>query len=227
WFEEGDKNQQGTILEITKVNDEWTEYDVGRAYKELSKLVSPNAKITQHPFNIKISSQYDAYQDTFVTPIPIVNYATKSIKLSHNKAKKLQEIAVHEKGKIKIETVPKTKFGYIDFTLFYFDQSAKRKFKGEFNIDIDGIKIYRDGIITTPFAEHEANQNRQKDILGIDKRRYSGFFDKVNSRDLMGYVEITDEENPKIVETTNRQDFIDNSEYNELKLFIIHQIEQI
>lgn len=227
WFEDGDENKQGTILEIDIVNDEWTEYDVGRAYKELSKLVSPNAKTTKYPFKIKISSQYDSYKDAWVKPIPIIDYATKAISLSFDKQKELQEVIVHEKGSLVIKTVPKRQFGLVEFTLFYFDKTTKRKFKGEFNIDIDGIKIYRDGIITTPFAEHEANQNKQKDILGIDKRRYSGFFDKINSRDLMGYLEITDNENPNIIETTNRQDFIDNSDYNELKLFIIEQIEQI
>ncbi|MGE5943494.1 MAG: ATP-binding protein, partial [Flavobacteriales bacterium] len=227
WFEDGNKNEQGTILEIDKVNDEWTEYDVSRAYKELSKLVSPNAKLTQYPFNIQISSQFDDFNNKLVKPLPIVDFATKSIILKFDKQKGTQQIAVHEKGDILIKSVPKRKFGFIEFTLFYFDQDAKRKFKGEFNLDIDGIKIYRDGIITTPFAEHEANQNKQKDILGIDKRRYSGFFEKVSSRDLLGYIEITDNDNSTIVETTNRQDFIDNNDYTELKLFIIEQIEQI
>jgi signal transduction histidine kinase len=63
--------------------------------------------------------------------------------------------------------------------------------------------------------------------LGIDKRRYSGFFDKLGSRDLLGIVEITDAGNPLIKDSTNRQDFEDNSEYRELKQFIIDQIGEI
>ncbi|XCF04801.1 sensor histidine kinase [Tamlana crocina] len=228
WFEEGDENTQGTILEIEKVNNDWTEYDIIRVTKELAKLVSPNAKLTQYPFNIKINSPFKDYDNLNVKPLSIVNYATKSIKLSYNKKQETQEIAIHDKGEIIIKSVPKRRFGFVDFTLYYFDQSAKRKLVKQYqNLDTDGIKVYRDGIITTPFAEHEANQNKQKDILGIDKRRYSGFFDKISSRDLLGYLEISDENNPNIIETTNRQDFIDNIEYSELKLFIIEQIEQI
>lgn len=227
WFNNGKKNEHGTILEIECINDLWTEYDVARAYKELSKLVSPNTKYTKYPFSIRILSDYNGYEDKFVQPISIVEFATYSIELKSYKQENLQEISVFEKGKILKKLVEPRVFGLVEFSLYYFNKQDKRKFKDKFSVDIDGIKIYRDGIITTPFAEAEANIEKQKDILGIDKRRYSGFFDRINSHDLMGYLEITDEENPFIIEATNRQDFIDNIQYKELKLFIIEQIQQI
>nr|WP_199163021.1 sensor histidine kinase [Elizabethkingia sp. ASV34] len=227
WFEDGDKNEQGTILEIESVNDAWTEQDIKRAYRELARLVSPNSKMTKYPFNIKIQSDYPEFDDVFVQPFSIIEFATISIELKHNKERNVQEILFFEKGElIKKEVQPRI-FGLVDFYLYYFNLPAKRKFKEKFNIDIDGVKIYRDGIITTPFAENEFNQEKQKDILGIDKRRYSGFFDRLNSRDLLGFLEITDEENPNIIEATNRQDFIDNKEWNEVRLFVIEQIQQI
>ncbi|MEG0927933.1 ATP-binding protein [Chryseobacterium sp.] len=227
WFEEGIEDEQGTILEIESVNDVWTESDVTRVYRELGRLASPNSKITQYPFNIWIKSNYEAYNDVRVKPFSIVEFATISIELKHNKEKNLQEIIYFEKGElIKKEVQPRI-FGLVDFYLYYFNQTAKRKFKDKFNIDIDGIKIYRDGIITTPFAENESHQDKQKDILGLDKRRYSGFFDRLNSRDLLGFLEITDEENPNLIEATNRQDFLDNESWRETKLFIIEQVQQI
>lgn len=227
WLEDGKEEEQGTILEIDSINDVWTENDIVRAYKELARLVSPNSNITKHPFNIRLKSDYEGYKDVPVKPFSIVEFATISIELKHNKDKNIQEIIYFEKGKlIKKEVLPRT-FGLVDFYLYYFNQQDKKKFKDKFNIDIDGIKIYRDGIITTPFAETEADQNKQKDILGIDKRRYSGFFEKINSRDLLGFLELTDENNPNVIEATNRQDFIDNQEWKEIKLFVIEQIQQI
>ena len=68
---------------------------------------------------------------------------------------------------------------------------------------MDGIIIYRDGIITTPFAENETDPNKKRDILGIDKRRYSGFFEKISSNNLIGYLNITKEDNPKIKDAKN------------------------
>lgn len=228
WFEEGDINAQGTVIEIEAINDEWTEYDVIRAYKELAKLVAPNTKIkTSYPFSITIYSQYPDFKKIDVNPLSIIEFATKSIDLTFNIEDNTQEIILLENGKLIKKNVPARSFGLVNFTLYYFNLPDKRKFKDKFNVDIDGVKIYRDGLITTPFAESEADSNKKKDIIGIDKRRYSGFFDKINNRDLLGYVLLTDENNPNIIETTNRQDFIDNYSWRELKAFIIEQIVQV
>ena len=77
-------------------------------------------------------------------------------------------------------------------TIYYFDEKAKKRYNAAHKNDdtrIDGIKIYRDGIVTTPFAEFEANRDRKRDILGIDKRLWSHSFDKVGTRELIGFVE--------------------------------------
>ena len=111
---------------------------------------------------------------------------------------------------------------------FYLDKNEIRKYKTAYKGDrIDGIIIYRDGIITTPFAENESSLEKKRDILGIDKRRYSGFFDKISSNNLIGYLNITKENNPKIKDATNRQDFIECKEYSELKQYIIDQIQAL
>lgn len=228
WFENASPDQHGTELRIEQISHEWTKNDVKRATVELAKLVSPITKVApQFPFNINITSQFEGFEKVTVRPLSIIEFATVSIELKHNRELGIQEIAVYDKGKIEIKEAAPRIFGLVDFSLYYFDQTAKRKFKEKFNVDIDGVKIYRDGIITTPFAEAEANVDKQRDILGIDKRRYSGFFERLNSHDLMGYVEITDAYNPNLIEATNRQDFIDNQEYAALKLFIIEQIQQI
>lgn len=225
WYEESMNDLQGTTLEITSINDIWTDYDITRAYKELSKLVSPNKK-AKHPFNITIQAPYEGYEKKQVKT-HLVEFATEKIELKFNAKKNLQEILQFNKGSLTNIEVPKREFGLVALTLYYFNEEDKKKYKSHFGSDIDGIKIYRDGIITTPFAEYVADQNKQKDILGIDKRRYSGFFDRLSSRDLLGYLEITDENNSNIIESTNRQDFVENDAWRELKLFIIEQIHQL
>lgn len=60
---------------------------------------------------------------------------------------------------------------------------------------------------------------RQKEVLRI--------FRKISSNNLIGYLNITKEDNPKIKDATNRQDFIDCEEYRELKEYIIEQIEAL
>lgn len=82
-------------------------------------------------------------------------------------------------------------------------------------------------MITTPFAEREDDANKKRDILGIDKRLWQDIFNKVSTREIIGIVDISKQENPNIIDATNRQDFNDNDEYRALKEFIILQISAI
>jgi len=213
-------------LEISLIADVWSKDDIERAYKELAKLVSPTQAL-KYPFNIVIKSPYLEFENKKVESYIIQHYTLK-VELGFDKETEKQEIFKVEKGELVKQLSIKRICGLVKITLYYFDQKAKDKFKSSFpGTIIDGVKIYRDGIITTPFAEYVALQNLQKDLLGIDKRRYSGFFDKLSTRDLLGFIEITNENNPNIIEATNRQDFVDNKEWQELKLFFIEQLTQI
>src|SRR5690606_1154874 len=114
--------------EIENVNDEWTEYDITRVYKELSKLVSPNHFNSKYPFKITIKSQYPKYGDISVQPLSAIDYATVSIEVGYDKKKNTQETVVFEKGELIKKLISKPIFGFVKFSLYYFDQSAKRSF---------------------------------------------------------------------------------------------------
>ena len=226
WLEESNFDYQGTLLEISRIDTVWSEEDITRAYKELSKLISPNNNDKKYPFKITIKSQYENYKDKIVIP-QLIDFSTLKIELSFNKETKTQQIIQCINNELKIIETSIGKCGPLNFTLYYFDKSAKEKYKKHFDTEIEGVKIYRDGVITTPFAEYITEQNEQKDILGIDKRRYSGFFDKVSTRDLLGFLEITEKDNPNIIESTNRQGFVDNESWEQLRKFIIEQLTQL
>ncbi|MFW0737688.1 sensor histidine kinase [Flavobacterium sp. T12S277] len=226
WLEDGEIDSQGTSLEISGIEEEWSEKDIDRAYKELSKLISPNNDSKLYPFHINIKSEYEKYKNVFIKP-QIIDFASLKFELSFNLENNTQEILQFKNNQLNIINVPIRDCGPLKTTIYYFDRLAKDKYKKHFNVEIDGIKIYRDGLITTPFAEYVDTQNEQKDILGLDKRRWSGFFDRLGTRDLLGYIEITDKSNPFIVESTNRQGFVDNKQFYQLKKFVIEQIQQI
>lgn len=226
WLEDAEIEKQGTILEISSIDEEWTESDIKRAFKELSKLISPNNDSKKFPFHIKLKTDYEKYKDISITP-QLIDFATLKFELSYDLLNGTQEILQFKSNELKKIEVPIRDCGPLKITLFYFNQAAKDKYKKHFNVEIDGVKIYRDGLITTPFAEYVVEQNEQKDIFGLDKRRRSGFFDKIGTRDLLGQVEITDEKNPLIVESTNRQGFVDNNAFYQLRKITIEQVQQI
>lgn len=228
WTEPGDTNVQGTILEISSLNDVWLERDVLRAYRELSKIVRPRLN-AQYPFSIRFHvPEYKDYDDKLVESMVLakatLSYALK-YRFDADKQKYYQEYLEENKGNLVVKEKEAEIFGPIGFTIYYYDQEGKKKFTKEDRID--GIKVYRDGIIATPFAEYKSSRDEQKDLFGIDKRRWSEFFERLSTRDIIGWVDITDELNPEIKDSTNRQDFVDNKEWTGLKVFVISQIHQI
>ncbi len=220
----------GVRLKITHIHDVWTKDDINRLFKEMSKIVSPLANLNC-PFSIYVlAGEFQEYSVPKLVQSTAIKFASEEINLSFNKELEYQERLKFEHGELTVSRSEKLIFGYINIQLYYFDQGAKGNFAKNYKgaeLEIDGIKIYRDGILATPFAEHEADSAKKRDILGIDKRRYSGFFDKVSSRDLIGVVEISKELCPKIIDATNRQNFLDNEEYRQLKVFIVDQLREL
>lgn len=228
WTEPAEIGTQGTRLEISSLNDVWLEKDVIRAYRELSKIVRPTLNV-KYPFNIWFHvPEYKVYDDKPVESLVLakatLSYALK-YRYDEDKQKYYQEYLEENKGSLVVKEKEAEVFGPIGFTIYYYDQEGKKNFTKEDRID--GIKVYRDGIIATPFAEYKSSRDEQKDLFGIDKRRWSGFFEKLSTRDIIGWVDIKDELNPKIKDSTNRQDFVDNKEWTSLKEFVINQIHQI
>lgn len=222
WYEEP-LFEKGTELSISKIRDTWTECDIARLYKVLSTLVAPEKKL-RYPFNMRIiAPETKDYKNKHINSFALEEISTTTVKLSFDSKKQLQEVLTIDKdGKLNVAYKNKKKFGLINLHLYYYDNAAKLKFHKMYPEEqLTGIKIYRDGLLTTPFVDSQDHIDKQKDILGIDKRRWSGFFDKISSRDLLGWIDITEADNPEIIEATNRQGFVENEAWLELQKFII------
>ena len=222
-------NEHGTGIEISHVSELWLLKDIQKLYRELTKMTSPYFP-PNPPFNIYVSS--NEYQEEFSKKkvvTDVVNYASHSFFIDYNNEFKTQKSLVFDtvKGIITTQDIPFKSFGPIKMHLHYFNTSSRAKYNSVYkdaDLKIDGIKIYRDGLITTPFAEFEDNRDKKRDILGIDKKLWHGVFDKISTREIIGIIEITKENNPQIIDATNRQDFVENTEYGDLKNFIIQQL---
>lgn len=234
---------QGTVLTFKSLKEVWTTSDIKRLKRELAKFVSPianNETDIENKFKIFVKegiekqSLFDVSQYEEVINDSL-SYATVVHKISFNKINNKQE-ELHwneEKKGLEVLEISKQPFGFVKIHIYYFNSSDKRKFKSRYkpkDLAIDGFKVYRDGILATPFVEIasiEEGVDKYRDILGIDKRRWSNFFGKISSHDFIGIIEITKENNPNIKDLTNRQDFEDTTEYQDFKKFIVEQIKQI
>ena len=222
-------SEHGTTLRITKIREIWLIDDINRFIAEASKLVSPFTN-SSYPLTITVIAPEYGINTIATKTIEDINISTINFSLDYHPLSNTQDTSFYneETGTIDIRQIPIKSFGGISMRVYYFDDAARRRYRKEFpNNQIDGIKIYRDGIITTPFAENESDDDKKRDILGIDKRLWKNIFDRVSTREIIGFVEITKQENPNIIDATNRQDFVDNKEYQELKEFIITQLDSI
>ena len=222
-------SESGTKLIITDIREVWTKTDIERFVSEVSKIVSPYVNLS-YPFQVHVKAPSFGIDTVATRNRNDVDIATVSFTIDFNDKEETQECVYFDekKGTIEKDSVSIKPFGGIKMTVYYFDDLARRRYRKEFpNNEIDGIKIYRDGIITTPFAESKNKDDEKRDVLGIDKRVWENIFDRVSSREIIGIVEITKEGNKEIIDATNRQDFVDNEEYRELKRFVITQLDAI
>ncbi len=228
-YEPAQPDEQGTILEISLVSEIWTEMDIERLYKELTKIVSPFYPLNP-PFEVFVNSnEHKTYRNKLVKT-DTIKYASHQASIDFDPTKNKQEILKFDDktGRLYTEWTEIKSFGPIKLKLFYFNPGAKRRYSSAYKKDdtrIDGVKIYRNGIITTPFAEFESHPDKKRDILGIDKRLWRDIFYRISTREVIGVLDISYELNRKIVDSTNRQDFVDNQEYRDLKSFVIEQLD--
>ena len=219
----------GTKLIITSIRDPWTKKEIEHLMREISKIVSPFANLS-YPFKVRvIAPEFNIDQESIRT-LDDFNNATISLNIDFDEDKKLQQSIFYDKEKniFSYHLIPLKSFGGIRIRIFFFDESARRSYRKAFpNDPIDGFKVYRDGIIATPFAETNEIQDLKRDILGIDKRVYQDIFNRISTREFLGVIDITKNGNPRIIDATNRQDFVDNVEYREMKKFIITQLNAL
>ncbi|MEN9610071.1 MAG: hypothetical protein RLZZ628_885 [Bacteroidota bacterium] len=231
-FDEKNIENHGTILEISNLHELWSDKDLQRLELELSKMVSPFRR--SDPFEIILqATEMKGLEMPKSVQKNTVDYYAHSFFLDYDLQNHTQSV-LHFDAKAGALVVKKQPlinvFGPIKVHLYYFDDNARKKFNNAFNkfgIYIDGFKMYRDGVLTTPFAQAETQPHRQKDVLDINKRLRRDAFDGVSSRELIGFIDITKDGNPQILEATNRQDFIQNEAYKGLKHFLMNQLKEI
>lgn len=225
------KDGQGTQLIITSLHEAWDREMLLRLENQLGRILPPIFEVDP-PFEIYLEAKSLEVERRQVTPEPIETLATVHVSAAFDYKTNKQRVVRFDREKEQFVShyVKPEIFGPVSMDFYYFDNDAQKRFKANYKNTanyIEGVKIYRDGIICTPFAEYERVLDKRRDILGIDKRRYQEAFDKLSTRELVGIIHITRDGNPAILDATNRQDFDDTPEYRRLKEFIIEQIDEL
>ena len=85
-----------------------------------------------------------------------------------------------------------------------------------------GISIYRDGVLVLPKSE------KTRDWIGLDLRRVSRVGERLSTNQIVGYVSISAEGNPKIQDTSDRERLVscrEVSEFEEILRYVLKKLE--
>ena len=77
-----------------------------------------------------------------------------------------------------------------------------------------GISVYRDGVLVLPKSE------TARDWLGLDLRRVSRVGQRLSTSQIVGYVSISADGNPHIVDTSDRERLVSRAEVSEFEAII-------
>lgn len=218
-----EKNQllkkTGLLLEISELRDSWTNADISNLKKQLKKMISPFAQ-EKNDFNIFI--KIDDYQEKIVNDS--FEYATTGIDANLSSSGLLAYTIFDEDyKKTHSLQVQNPSFGPIEVKILYLDKAAKQAFARRNGIstrEYGNIKLFRDNFRILPYGEME------NDWLGIDNKHAQAVFRSLGTRDIMGYAQITKENNPSLKDATNRQGLNEDAvEFAEFKEFIWKVLE--
>ncbi|WP_353107259.1 sensor histidine kinase [Acetoanaerobium noterae] len=204
--------EKGVILEITSLRDKWSKKEIENLIENLRHLKNPFDFETE--FNIYITAKDYA----------IVKRKIEKYNFSDMSTLKLEGKVIGDKLTLEISNadgvhhethISNYSFGDIKYTIYYFDQGAKRRFRSKMKQavkDYGDIQVYYDNFKVHPYG------NVGNDWLNIDKRSMQKLFGKFFSTiDLIGYVNLSKLRNPGIRAATDRQGLIESDELNQLR----------
>ena len=228
------ESKTGTIIEIKNLKSSWNESKITLLKNELSRLITPFEEVRN--FSIKILFS-DTNAPVDVQPLDFINHPIYKISGDVDKTGKINWNYHFFDGKTKRDLD-----GNIEWTInnhsqfdefqdyccgpFSFEIRAWElnsdsldELSGRFNLgkriirncigDYKGISVYRDKVLVLPKTD------TSRDWLGLDARRISQIGRRLSTKQIIGIVNISNDYNPDIKDTTDREKLVDNIQYRQ------------
>lgn len=225
----------GTILILNELISVWDNSKFEELNMSLSRLISPFSPPDDFAIELQVPIEYEKFNGTILPPRTL-NKPDYSIKgemiedgialfeyMSKNNDKSLslkEEILI---GKdFKIPTCGPFKF---EFRVWNRDNDSIKQLARETGSFVTGIKkdlnqaagisIYRDGFRVLPYGE------AKNDWLRLDIRRVQNPTRNLSNNQIVGYISISKEKNPLLIDQSNREGIIDSKEFSDLQNSIL------
>ncbi|HDD45091.1 MAG TPA: hypothetical protein ENG63_09585 [Candidatus Desulfofervidus auxilii] len=247
------KNGTGTRIEIKKLRRAWTRGMLRDVYRSIQSFTSPFE--TYDSFQIIFETDHQDWIEDLLTMGDIKDYALFKFKcvIKGNRIEKfyyefkpwpsMQKVT----GRVIDETdqyikkrlllvddskeinLDKFNIGPVVFEGYIFDLDPKilslgvpdKKVLKEYLKVNGGIRVYRDGIRVYDYGEPG------NDWLNLGIRRVNEPTKRISSNIIVSAVHISREKSTDLIEKTNREGFIENEAFDELKKALLYSLGQI
>lgn len=216
----------GTIIEISSLREQWTREDLLNLKKSLMRLVNPEINSKDDVFEISMDVEEELSNDNaeimnytdssdevpsrnivngqIVNDIyKILNIRTTNLDVSISENGKEITTSLSDRGVFIFKITEKNTYSLLEnihFSLFYLTPTAKASFTklmGVEPVNYGSVFIYKNGFRIYPYGEPG------RDFFDIDRRKTQGYSRFLGTRELMGRVQILGDNND-LTETTSR-----------------------
>ena len=206
----------GTVLAISNLRAEWGKEKLKSLRKELERFVAAPEK----KFEVKL--YHWNFDDDHEINSPIKNkifdeldFRTSSIRAGIDSEGKEIHISLRHDGDYifkSVERNPYSKLKNIRANIYFLNQPAKAFFKrqtGYHSVHYGSIFFFLNGFRVFPYG------SEGDDWLGLDRRRQQGHSRFFGTRDLVGFIKVTDNDD-HFVPVSSREGLVEDVAYHEL-----------
>lgn len=249
----------GTVLHVLELEERWTEERIDDLKENLTRLISPFSEANDFNIFLSISSENRTQDlriesSEFLSEpkyridgnVDSLGNVTAKYQFSpvgpsrESRSKSLSSTWYNIRQSVRLSERPRypeknAHCGPFSFEIRAWDigpndtQEISDRFKIRKNLVRKairvhkGISVYRDGVLVLPKSENA------RDWMGLDLRRVGQVGRRVSTSQLVGYVAISADQNPGIVDTSDRERLSSSAEVAEFELIllaIVRMLEQ-
>jgi len=217
--------RHGTILRMTGLRTPWNERMFRRLCTRLARLRSPFRELDS--FTIRIDSdEFPQYSgelrssilDRAPYRIDAIFDGKQTVDINLNNSRSVEHLW-NGHGDLKCGPVRVRLFGF-DLETESIARIGPRMEVRAWLKEWSGVSVYRDGFRVWPYGEpHD-------DWLRLDQRRVNNPVVRLSNNQVVGFVEITRDGNPELVDQTNREGLLHSTSFDDLRrlLYFVLQI---